>query len=61
MLLAKGLRYEDNRSKGGKVWIYDSPDAEMVIRQVETRFGVKFIYAEHGGKVTNGKTAWYMK
>ena len=61
MLLAKGLRYEDNRSKGGKVWIYDSPDAEMVIRQVETRFGVKFIYAEHGGKVTNGKPAWYMK
>ena len=61
MLLVNGLQYEDNRSKGGTVWVYDSPEAGRILREVELRFGVRFIHSDRGGKATNGKSAWYMK
>lgn len=61
ILLANGLKYEDNRPKSGKLWVYDSLNAKQILQQIESRFGVKFIYVEHGGKATNGKSSWYMK
>ncbi len=61
ILLSYGLRYEDNRPKAGKVWVYDTPGAEGILRQLEKRFPVRFVYIEHGGNATGGKSAWYMK
>lgn len=61
MLLANELRYEDNRPKSGTVWVYDTPEVKSILMTIEARFGVRFIFAEHGGKATYGKAVWYMK
>jgi hypothetical protein len=57
-----GFRYEaiDKRNVGGCLWIVDSPAARIYVAEANAE-GAAFVYAQEGGRATDGRPAWWTK
>jgi len=58
MITAKGLDYIDNRSKGGRLWIFGGYELAEFVERCRA-CGFDFHFKEGGGKATNGFDAWW--
>jgi adenine-specific DNA-methyltransferase len=54
------IRYVDNRSKGGSLWIIGGLELQPQVNELKEK-GFRFSFAPKGGRATNGKPAWYCK
>ena len=61
LLKAAGIKYIDNRSKGGALWAIGGPELSAFMKECHQKCGVRFTYKAGGGKATNGKSAWWTK
>lgn len=57
---AAGLEFVDKRDTGGNLWVIGSRKIVTTISELNKQ-GADFKYRESGGKVTKGKSAWWMK
>ncbi|MEI6820541.1 MAG: hypothetical protein WCL51_01305 [Bacteroidota bacterium] len=60
-LKGHGIAYIDNRPKGGALWVLDIYDNFKNIKLELLKKGIDFRIAEHGGRASNYKKAWYTK
>ncbi len=58
ILNERNIKYIDKRPVGGNFWVIGGRELKPVILECQ-KFGVRFSYAENGGKATGHKSAWF--
>lgn len=53
------LEYIDKLDSGGNLWVIGGKSVKGFMRTVEKQ-GAKFTYKEDGGKVSKGRSAWFI-
>jgi hypothetical protein len=59
-LSRESLRVIDNRGKGGALWVVGDYSLTSFFEKLKTE-GIKFVYAEDGGRATDFKPGWFTK
>lgn len=59
-LIRLGLKYIDNRSKKGSLWVIGGKDLDNQMSKFRKR-GIYFTFKLGGGQATKGKDAWWTK
>ena len=52
------LKYVDNTSKGGALWLLGGSELSSYIAEMQN-FGIKFTYSRHGGRASGNRPAWF--
>ena len=58
ILVAKGLSYEDKRSKGGSLWVIGGPELTAFFEALRAE-GTLFVFKNEGGRATGFRPGWY--
>ena len=57
-LTRRHIKFEDNRSKGGALWLIGSNELAPIIAELKAK-GISFTYLPRGGRVSGHRPAWY--
>jgi len=57
-LTRRHIKFEDNRPKGGVLWLIGSNELAPVIAELKAK-GISFTYLPKGGRVSGHRPAWY--
>jgi hypothetical protein len=57
-LTRRHVKFEDNRPKGGVLWLIGSNELAPVIAELKAK-GISFTYLPKGGRVSGHRPAWY--
>ncbi len=60
LLQKAGISYIDKRDLGGALWVTGGHELDDLMRELKDE-GYKFYFSEHGGRLTHGEPAWYLK
>jgi len=57
-LTRRHIKFEDNRPKGGALWLIGGNELAPVIAELKAN-GISFTYLPKGGRVSGHRPAWY--
>lgn len=60
-LRSHGLDVVDKRGSGGSLWVVGGRELAPLLKELRTTYGVRFIFAENGGRATRHRPAWFSK